>query len=219
MALLALDVSALAAAPALIAADVDRDMLRSALLCAALAGRPASGDGLQAQLLDLRCDDLTRALEGTKGARGDARCSNAATQRAAVACTAAADSSRAQCSGGSLPCSTFTNAPLSHSTRAGALGSRTLSRALLKPTVNLYEFICPAAAAGGRNPLQLLLDHGPRHAPLQGPRRLRHLGKFMFDAAKHLEGSGERRAGALHLDCCIQTGLITAQWAQWASPR
>jgi hypothetical protein len=66
MALVALDVSALAAAPQLMADDVDRDMLRSALAAAALAGGGAGGSGspLQAHLFDLRTPDLGGALSG-----------------------------------------------------------------------------------------------------------------------------------------------------------
>jgi hypothetical protein len=82
MALLALDASALAAAPQLVADDLDRDMLRCALAGAALAGGGGGGNGgggagLQAHLLDLRVPDLGNALstvaKGAPRAPGAAR--------------------------------------------------------------------------------------------------------------------------------------------------
>lgn len=75
-AVVALDAAALASAPNQLLADaVDRDMLRAALLCAALAGSDAAsgaeaaGLGAAALLIDLRTGDLSALLMGVaKGA-------------------------------------------------------------------------------------------------------------------------------------------------------
>jgi hypothetical protein len=68
MALVALDVSALQQAPQLVAQDVDREMLRSAVLAVALAGGDAQ-TSIQSHLFDLRTDDLGSVLSAVpKGA-------------------------------------------------------------------------------------------------------------------------------------------------------
>jgi len=63
MALVALDVSALQKAPLLMEQDVDRELLRFAILSAALAGR-SEEPMLQAHLFDLRTSDLGAVLSG-----------------------------------------------------------------------------------------------------------------------------------------------------------
>lgn len=71
MSLLALDASALVASP-LLEKDVDRDVLRSVLIGAAITeGQPA--EGLQAHLLDLRCADLADEIRAVRQGASVAR--------------------------------------------------------------------------------------------------------------------------------------------------
>lgn len=87
MALIALDASAFAAAPALVAEDYDRDVLRSAIWGAALAGRlPGANGGANGGGAD---SGLTGATT-TAGADGGAGAPAAADPGAAAAANAAA---------------------------------------------------------------------------------------------------------------------------------